>query len=76
MAASCDAPAKTIEENPMAASVPSPSAAGLAPATSPKGITPTSIGATALAPARKSADGTGRSCPTPAEPPNRFSAQS
>ena len=45
---------------------PSPFVAGVAPATSPNGITPTSIGATALAPASSSARavgvGTGASC--------------
>src|SRR5688572_10562028 len=51
MAASCDAPAKTIVEKPAAAPRPRPWATGVAPATRPKGTTPTSIGATAAIPA-------------------------
>ena len=37
MAASCDAPAKTIVENPMAAAPPRPWSTGAAPATRPNG---------------------------------------
>ena len=55
MAASCDAPANTMVENPIAARSPRPFSAGVAPATSPNGTTPTSIGATAATPARSSA---------------------
>ena len=54
MAVSCDAPANTKAENPMAAPPPRPLVAGVAPATSPNGITPTSIGATARIPASAS----------------------
>ena len=68
-AASWEAPANTIVDRPMAAAPPSPLVAGVAPATSPNGITPTSMGATALAPARSSARavgvGTGASCRGP-----------
>ena len=42
MAASCEAPANTMPENPVAAATPSPPSAAVAPATSPKGITPIS----------------------------------
>src|SRR5918998_6696441 len=63
MAASCEAPAKTMVAKPMAAAVPSPSLTGVAPATSPKGTTPTSMGAMAAAPARTSVRSIGRSCP-------------
>src|SRR5688572_581713 len=67
MAASCDAPANTMTENPTATAPPRPWVTGVAPATRPKGTTPTSIGATARAPARRS-DRTvdvdiARSCP-------------
>ena len=51
---SCDAPAKTIVESPTDAHPPRPSATGVAPATSPNGTTPKSIGAAASAPARAS----------------------
>src|SRR4051794_1647129 len=67
-AASCEAPAKTITEKPTATAPPSPWATGVTPATRPNGTTPTSIGATARAPARKSCRVEGantvRSCPT------------
>ncbi len=54
MAASCEAPAKTMVENPRAAPAPSPAATGVAPATNPNGMTPITMGATAAAPARAS----------------------
>src|SRR4051794_10033058 len=60
MAASCEAPAKTMVEKPTAAQALRPSVAGVAPATSPNGTIPMSMGATAAAPARKSALSTRR----------------
>ena len=58
-AANCDAPANTMVDSPTAAAAPRPSAGGVAPATRPNGTTPMSMGATATAPARKSALSTG-----------------
>ena len=52
--ASCEAPAKTIVDSPTADHPPKPSDTGATPATSPNGITPSSIGAAPAAPARNS----------------------
>ena len=72
-AASCDAPANTMVDKPIDTPPPSPVVAGVAPATSPKGMTPTSIGATDLAPASSSArtmgEGIGASCRGRSGPP-------
>ena len=74
-AASCDAPANTIVDRPIDVPPPRPVDTGVAPATSPKGMTPTSIGATAFAPASSSARavvGIAASCRAVRHPPPEF----